>query len=589
MRTRSIVRRDGNVCLAGLLFIMGALGGCSGSDGAAGPRGGPGEAGPPGPRGADGVAGSQGPAGDAGPLGDPGATGAKGDPGPPGAQFDLLVAVAMSGNMEAPAAVVTNNSGAATLSIDMTSGAITGSVRVSFDALLVHVHGAAFAGDAASVAFELQKDAADSRLWHVPAKTVLTADQLAALRAGALYLNAHSTDHPTGEIRGQILPPDVRVFRTTLDPDHEVPSPVGGTDNLATASGVGYVTVNVATGAIQANIRTSFVAAKAHLHGSADNTKPAGIAGRTASIFKEMALTGDAAQNFWTLPANTAALTPAQVQSLLAGEFYLNAHTTANATGLVRGQVHGGDISVFRVALDSDQEFPKPTGSGSTGLGYLTVDFASGRVRGDVVASGFTPTKGHIHTGKIGVAGPVTLEFLANAADANRFSAPESGLNGSRNAFLDGSGLMALASGGLYLNMHSAANPTGEARGQIVPDSLRFVRVPMDSAHEIPAPTGATGSQALALFVVDPANGHTQGFGRVTGFTATLFHIHAGADGTTGPVVTEFAANATEVGKFDLPDGVFLDPAMLGLSQFYVNSHSAANPTGEVRGQISLR
>jgi hypothetical protein len=218
----------------------------------------------------------------------------------------------------------------------------------------------------------------------------------------------------------------------------------------------------------------------------------------------------------------------------------------------------------------------------------LTIDRASGRVRGDVVASGFTPTKGHIHAGKIGVAGPVAIEFLANATDANRFTAPESGLNGSLNALLDGSGLAALASGGLYLNMHSAANPTGEVRGQIVPDSLRFVRVAMDSAHEIPAPTGATTSQGLALFVVDPANGHTQGFGRVTGFAATLFHIHAGAEGMTGPVVTELAASATEVGKFDLPDGVFLDPAKLQASQFYVNSHSAANPTGEVRGQIAL-
>ena len=180
----------------------------------------------------------------------------------------------------------------------------------------------------------------------------------------------------------------------------------------------------------------------------------------------------------------------------------------------------------------------------------------------------------------------MAIEFLPNATDPNRFSAPESGLNGSLNTFLDASGLAALASGGLYLNMHSAANPTGETRGQIVPDSLRFVRVPMDSTQEIPPPTGATGSQGLALFVVDPVNGHAQGFGRVTGFTATLFHIHAGAAGTTGPVVVEFTPSATEVGKFDLPAGVFLDSTGLLASQFYVNSHSAANPTGEVRGQI---
>ena len=54
------------------------------------------------------------------------------------------------------------------------------------------------------------------------------------------------------------------------------------------------------------------------------------------------------------------------------------------------------------------------------------------------------------------------------------------------------------------------------------------------------------------------------------------------------PVVVEFNPSATEMGKFDLPDGVFVDTTMLSTSQFYVNSHSAANPTGEVRGQIVL-
>jgi hypothetical protein len=307
-----------------------------------------------------------------------------------------------------------------------------------------------------------------------------------------------------------------------------------------------------------------------------------------------MSLTQDSTpeDDFWTLPATTPALAPPQVQTLLAGEFYLNAHTAANPTGLARGQLHGDDVAVLRVPLDSEQEVPKPTPMGtSSGLGNLTIDLRTGRVRGDVSANGFTPTRGHIHGGKIGIAGSVVIEFLASSGDAGnpaRFTAPESGQNGSLNAFLDPSALDALASGALYLNMHSAANPTGEVRGQIVPDSLRYVRVPMDSMHELPAPTGAASSSGLALFLADPSTGHLEGFGRVDGFMATAFHIHAGAEGATGPVVIELAANAAETGKFDLPGGVFVDPAALAASRFYVNSHSAANPTGEVRGQIKL-
>src|SRR5258705_7217877 len=111
MRTRSTVRRDGNVCLAGCFIVVGALGGCSGSDGAMGPKG---EGGPQGPPGAQGPAGPPGPAGDAGPKGDPGPMGTNGGPGTPGAQFDLSVTVPMSGDMEAPAPAVTSNAGSAT-------------------------------------------------------------------------------------------------------------------------------------------------------------------------------------------------------------------------------------------------------------------------------------------------------------------------------------------------------------------------------------------------------------------------------------------------------------------------------------------
>jgi hypothetical protein len=583
------------------LSLVVALAGCSGSDGEKGDAGADGAKGMPGANGADGIKGADGAQGMPGAQGTPGANGsdgadgsdgAAGGAGPEGADganFDLRLEVPMSGELEAPAPIVTSNRGLLRVSIDSQTGSIAGSAHVSFDATHVHVHGPAFAGDTGPVLFELEADATDKRLWRIPAKTVLSAPNLAAALAGALYVNAHSAAHAVGEVRGQILPPNVSVLRSGLDTAHEVPSPKAGTDDLG-SSGVGYLTLDVDSGAVHANVRTSFVATKAHVHGPAAPADAAGIAGRTSAVFEEMNLTTDStpADDFWTLPTDTAPLDATQVKRVLAGDFYFNAHTATNATGLVRGQIHAQSVEVVRVPLSHEQEVPKPLGAGFTGLGFLTLDTDDGRLRGDVSAIGFTPTKAHIHAGKIGQTGGVALEFAGNATDATRFSAPEVGLNGSLNGVLDETQIAAFERGEMYLNMHSAANAAGEVRGQILPDGLTLVRAPMDSAHEVPAPVGAAGSSGLTLLVVDRASGHAQGFGRVGGFTATAFHIHSGAAGATGPVVIEFAADATEVGKFNLPDGVFLDPTTLADSGFYANSHSATNKTGEVRGQIVL-
>jgi hypothetical protein len=578
--------------MGALLALTLALSGCSADDGAPGADGSPGDTGMTGPTGADGEDGASGEDGAPGIAGKDGADGLNGVDGVDGAdaaRFDRVLNAEMTGEMEAPVAVATKSSGFAKLALATASGDFVGSARVTFAATKVHVHGPAFAGETGPVLFEMEQDPHDAELWRIPAGTRLSPDAVQAALTGALYVNAHSAANPTGEVRGQILGESLIVLRSRLDTLQEVPPPKGGTDDLG-SSAIGYVTLDRRSGAVHASVRTSFVASKAHIHGPAGEADAAGIAGRTSGVFREMTLAADAtpADDLWTLPSDTAPLTAAQLSRLLAGDFYFNAHTTANASGLVRGQIHAENVQVLRVPLDTEQEFPKPTGAASTGLGFLTVDLDNGRVRGDVTANGFTPTKAHIHAARIGQTGGVALEFVASAGNAARFSAPEVGFNGSLNGALDAAGLAALARGDLYLNMHSAANTAGEVRGQILPSGLQLLRVPMDSAQEIPAPVAAAGSSGLALLVVDSETGRSSGFGRVAGFTATAFHIHAGAAGATGAVAVEWTASATEPGKFDMPDNVLLDPVALASSGFYVNSHSTANPKGQVRGQIVL-
>jgi hypothetical protein len=66
-----------------------------------------------------------------------------------------------------------------------------------------HIHEAA-PGVKGPIIFPLSETAAGSGTWVSAPDATLSVAQLATLRAGGLYFNAHSVAFPNGEIRGQI-------------------------------------------------------------------------------------------------------------------------------------------------------------------------------------------------------------------------------------------------------------------------------------------------------------------------------------------------------------------------------------------------
>ena len=344
---------------------------------------------------------------------------------------------------------VSNGSATGTITVDTSTGAISGTFTAKdLDAAITaaHIH-KGVAGVSGSVVIPFQQGN-DANTWNIPDSTVLDAAQLADLFAGKFYVNVHSSAHPGGEIRGQIVPATITVIRTELEGQQET-IPVN-----SSSSAVAYITVDTVTGNVIGNLRTTNLdsASAAHIHSGF-----AGTNGAAAIGFVQ-----DATDiTFWEFPAD-ANLTPAQLTQLNQGGMYFNVHSPANPKGDLRGQVVPEGITVVRSVLDGTQQVPA-NNSVATGVGYTTVNTTTGTVVANIRTIGLDDAvAAHIHIGNAGSNGSVIVPLTQDATDVTVW-------NSAAEAVLDSIQLVALNSGRLYFNVHTPAIQTGEVRGQITP------------------------------------------------------------------------------------------------------------------------
>jgi len=118
----------------------------------------------------------------------------------------------------------------------------------------------------------------------------------------------------------------------------------------------------------------------------------------------------------------------------------------------VAGLAFGADV---KVSLSGANEVP-PVTTSATGDGTITVA-DDGAVSGSVTTKGVQGTAAHIHMGAAGKNGPVVVPFTKEG-DSYKAAA---------GAKLNADQLKAFKAGELYFNVHSAANPNGEIRGQL--------------------------------------------------------------------------------------------------------------------------
>ena len=125
-----------------------------------------------------------------------------------------------------------------------------------------------------------------------------------------------------------------------------------------------------------------------------------------------------------------------------------------SALGAYSGSAAAADV---KVTLTGSEEVP-PVKSAGAGTGVITIGNDKS-VSGSVTTTGIAGTMAHIHEAAPGKNGPPIITLTK---DGNTYSVPA-------GAMLTEAQFASFQTGNLYINVHTAANPAGEIRGQLKP------------------------------------------------------------------------------------------------------------------------
>ncbi|MBE2255870.1 MAG: CHRD domain-containing protein [Ignavibacteria bacterium] len=454
------------------------------------------------------------------------------------------------------------------ISVNGLSGAITGA----------HFH-YGFIGQNGPVVKDITMDISGNNItgvWRTSGTGALVDSLILALFSNRLYLNIHTAANPNGEIRGQIFLDAGTGLTSIIDGMQEVPPVMTNAKGTGSYTLTDYglyfdITVNGLSGPIQA----------AHFHNAAT--------GMNGPVVRDLAtfISGNSIRGLWK--SNDAQpLSTNLLKEILNGNIYVNIHTSANPNGEIRGQVILKNGSGVSAMLSGGQEMPSVT-TNATGTASLTAN-ATG-LQFEITVTGLSGpiTGAHFHFGSIKENGPVvkdiTMNFTGNTATGTWLVADPTPFNDSLRR--------ALVNGKIYLNIHTAANPGGEIRGQVLLSAGSGMQAIFTGAQENPSVvTGAKGTGSFTL--TRGGLGFNISVNGLSGSIAAA-HFHMGDVGVNGPVVKDITSSISgnNINGYWRPTDMtqplvdsLLNALLMG--KLYVNIHTAANPNGEIRGQVLL-
>lgn len=148
----------------------------------------------------------------------------------------------------------------------------------------------------------------------------------------------------------------------------------------------------------------------------------------------------------------------------------------------------------------SGSEVVPPVQTSATGQATFTVDFTGAGVGYKLEVTDLQDvTAAHIHAGAKGVNGPVVVPLFNGPAKTGPFTgvlAEGTITPADLKGDLQGKGLpdllVLMQGGGLYVNVHTKANPDGEIRGQI---SLEGLNIPSGAIPTTTQTTAVGGTE----------------------------------------------------------------------------------------------
>lgn len=357
--------------------------------------------------------------------------------------------------------------------------------------------------------------------------------------------------------------------------------------SIESGSGTGELEIDRGTRAVKGSVSTTGLDA-------VEVTLNRGYAGENGPV---LARFDKISASEWSLPPS-ATLTSGDAAAMDTGGLYVIATSATSPDGAVRGQVRRpGAVQVYFFTLFGSQIIPSVTSSASATAAITTSAAVaeSGVVGGkeDLVlhvnVHGLNDvTSVHVHEAMAGANGPVLVDLVQDAANADHWFTSrtlfdDDAIAGFENGYC--------VSGGcdypLYLDVHTGSYPDGELRAQLgFPSLVQFVSL---SGDDVVPGFSSINSGTVATTITDivdwewtlelTMNLNLEGLDDAMSVTLNYAPV-----GQNGPVVYSLERDPDRSGRW-FGKTLLIEPDVTLAHGWYFSVTTPDYPDGELRGQ----